>query len=786
MNSRKCDVCNIDVHRASYIKHLRSKKHIENIKKNEMIIPEWLFQEPVENKINRIYNPRSIKQLAGNNIKLDDKQLNKELAKNMINPYYFSDRNLQVAYKINLDSHHINHLNSKLTITSNFENTGIEFRFINKIMREMAIIYARLSNQYIFRYQTVFSARFDKQDEDGQLLDETELFINLKINQNLTESDLDNINNTFPLERQIQQQEMKDSRWRFDKINSMTIYFYKTNEMNGSNYVKIPLRSNAILNIENNDKYCFLWSILASLYPCNNNHPNRVSNYRQNFNELKINDVDFTNGFKCSDVHKFNELNNLSVNIFEFNFYQDQNQWKHKLIPIEISKNNSDRVIDLAIYKNHYVLIKKLDVFLGDHNKKFICRRCLSSYTSENMLIKHKPKCENNDITCIKTSNKSHLHWKKYFHNNQLYFRIYADFEAVNENYDSVVGNKTTNIYKQNPILNGYHIVSELEDVLKSDYYKFPLGYDNVDWFVDEIIKLENKMAFFFKNTKKDIIMTDYDEEEYRNDNVCRFCEKFIESDKVRDYCHLTGKYRGPAHSKCNNNVTQKQSNFIPFIFHNFSNYDCHMFFKKLVDKKKDKVDFDIIPKTNEEYISVTYGCIRFIDSYRFLSSGLDSLVKTLVDNSNETLKNLKEEIVDIDEILNIINETIEDDKTIKELKKDYPEEIKNLEEALLNYMGENDLKILKTGFSDKWKYLTKKLAYPYEYFNSIDDYQKPVDTLKKEDFFSKLKNKCPDDEEIERTMDNIKRFNNKNGEELTEIYLKVMYFCLHVSLKNL
>ena len=48
------------------------------------------------------------------------------------------------------------------------------------------------------------------------------------------------------------------------------------------------------------------------------------------------------------------------------------------------------------------------------------------------------------------------------------------------------------------------------------------------------------------------------------------------------------------------------------------------MFFKKLVDKKNDKVKFDIIPKTNEEYISVTHGCFRFIDGYRFLSSGLD------------------------------------------------------------------------------------------------------------------------------------------------------------------
>ena len=194
----------------------------------------------------------------------------------MITPYYFTDRNLQVGFKINLDSHQINHLNSKLTITPNHPESGIEFRYIKKIMKELPSIYARLINQYKFRYQTVFSARFDKQNEDFQLLDETELFINLNINHNLTESDLDKIDVISSLDHQIQQQEMKDSGWRFDKINSMTIYFYKTIEMNGSNYVKIPLRSNAILNIENNDKYCFLWSILAYLHPCKNNHPNRV------------------------------------------------------------------------------------------------------------------------------------------------------------------------------------------------------------------------------------------------------------------------------------------------------------------------------------------------------------------------------------------------------------------------------------------------------------------------------------------------------------------------------
>ena len=114
---------------------------------------------------------------------------------------------------------------------------------------------------------------------------------------------------------------------------------------------------------------------------------------------------------------------------------------------------------------------------------------------------------------------------------------------------------------------------------------------------------------------------------------------------------------------------------------------------------------------------------------------------------------------------MNIVNEIIEEDKTYEDLKTDYPNKNKNLEEALLYFMGENDLKMLKKGFPDKWKYQTK-VAYPYEFFNCIEDYQKSVDSLKKEDFFSKLRNDYPDDEEIERTKQQIKLFNIKNGED--------------------
>ena len=84
------------------------------------------------------------------------------------------------------------------------------------------------------------------------------------------------------------------------------------------------------------------------------------------------------------------------------------------------------------------------------------------------------------------------------------------------------------------------------------------------------------------------------------------FVRKVKTLKKFRDHWHLTGKNKRPAHSNFVINITQKQSIFLPFVFLNFRYYDCHPFFKKLFDKKKDKERFDIARKTNEEYKKVT------------------------------------------------------------------------------------------------------------------------------------------------------------------------------------
>ena len=95
-----------------------------------------------------------------------------------------------------------------------------------------------------------------------------------------------------------------------------------------------------------------------------------------------------------------------------------------------------------------------------------------------------------------------------------------------------------------------------------------------------------------------------------------------------------------------------------------------------------------------------------------------------LVDTSRKTLKLFGEEIVDNDEVLNIVNENkilIKEDRykndSFKVIMKGYPDKIKELEEALLNYRGEKDLKLLKREFPDKLKFLTKKLAYHMNIF---------------------------------------------------------------------
>lgn len=103
----------------------------------------------------------------------------------------------------------------------------------------------------------------------------------------------------------------------------------------------------------------------------------------------------------------------------------------------------------------------------------------------------------------------------------------------------------------------------------------------------------------------------------------------------MRDHNHLSGKYRGAAHSNCNLNYRDNdQKVTVPVAFHNFSGYDSHIIIKNLAKDINGQIE--LLPVSKEKYISFTKRIdgnvikFRFIDSFRFMASSLDKLSQNL------------------------------------------------------------------------------------------------------------------------------------------------------------
>ena len=135
-----------------FIEHpMQNISEVKNIEKMKRLYLNGYFMNPLKLKLKKVYNHKPLKQLSRNNIKSDDKQLNKELVKKMPNLCYFTDRMLQIGFIIALESHYFSYANSKITITPNCHEFGNEVRYFNKIIKELSVIYATLINHCKFK-----------------------------------------------------------------------------------------------------------------------------------------------------------------------------------------------------------------------------------------------------------------------------------------------------------------------------------------------------------------------------------------------------------------------------------------------------------------------------------------------------------------------------------------------------------------------------------------------------------------------------------------------------------
>lgn len=520
----------------------------------------------------------------------------------------------------------------------------------------------------------------------------------------------------------------------------------------------------AVLNIKNDDQYCFLWSIVAALHPANGNK-NRTSAYPHFSTVLKFDDIDFP--MKLKDINKFEKMNNLSINVYGLEndrkndiapFYLSKNELSEKTIHLfltrvdasedmetddlseELNEDLSENEIDMQNYKSiakqtiyHFCLINSLSRLVSSslsksHHKNYFCDRCLSHFRYEESFQNHKSDCFNIKKQCrmiFPKEGENILKFKNFKYAEKVPFVVYSDIECL-----LLETGNDAQYQKHIPYSIAFYIKCSYDDSLSK--FEIYTGEDCIEWFANKMYEFACFVDTELKNVKP---MNDHDLQNIHkfNSEICHICKKpIIASDiRVREHSHLDGSIRGYAHRSCN--LKYQDSHVIPIVFHNLSGYDAHFLIKEFV--KSFSGEISLLPINKEKYISFTKSVgntkvkLRFIDSYRFMSSSIEKLASYL--NSS--------------------------DKTIT---RNY-------------YEKDNEFELVQ-----------KKGVFPYDYMNSWD---KLTETTlpSQSDFFSKLNNCGISDDDYNHAKNVWNTFKIKNLQEYSDLYLSTDVFLLSDIFEN-
>ena len=436
-------------------------------------------------------------------------------------------------------------------------------------------------------------------------------------------------------------------------------------------------------------------------------------------------------------LNKIEKQNEININVFG---YEEKQPY-----PIYISKEKHEDHMELLLItkdeNKHYVLIKDFNKFMYNQtkhkDKKHFCMYCLQCFSSESVLNNHKDNCiQVNGTQAVKMPDKDHSILKfNNFHKQQAVpFVIYADFEAIIEKIQGCQQNNVksyTEAYQKHTDCGyGYKVVCCYDDK-----YTKPVQIYRGEKAVYKFMKAMLEEVKYCKKTmkrcfNKPLKMTKDDVDAFGKATECHICNKQYTSEdiRVRDHCHITGKYRGSSHQECNLKLRLNPEEIkIPVIFHNLRGYDSHFIMQEIgaivknhayKNKKGEDIQMSInaIPNNMEKYMAFMLGNhLNFIDSFQFMSSSLDKLVSNLP----------------------------------KEAFKYTSQEFKG----------------------KKLDLMVKKGVYPYDFMSSFDKFNEKLPS--KEDFYSILNDTHISDDEYKHAQNVWEIFKLKTMGEHHDLYLK-------------
>lgn len=549
-------------------------------------------------------------------------------------------------------------------------------------------------------------------------------------------------------------------------IENVDVIVHKMKALNGSSYIPLPEKianKKAVINIKNDkDNNCFIYSVLCGyLGIYDKDHPERISHYYHHLKELIYDEKDMP--MRLDKIIFFEKRNKLRINVYGL----DE---KNEVIPLYVSSNklNEDyKLISLLFIsdgsgKNHYTYIKNFDKLMcsdGKH-KNYVCPYCCNfKTTNADCLNSHKQYCISGQKVEMPKEN-SVISFKHFNNLNQCPIRIYADFESIKDvskmfkskNEKTTFTDAHIGVSFKILVVSDIPISCGLDKV--GDYYVYESIYKGLDAnveFVRQIQELENilindmlianELHYDFKK----MIITEDEMREFNLTKSCWICNNEFSGKnyKVKHHNHFTGKYDSTICSNCNIQIKDKiihkdkvdikkcpienadefieshnKNNLkIPVIFHNL-NYDKNILFKSLYNYENVK-NISILPDNEENYKCFTIGGLHFIDSFRFMASSLDALIKNLPNENKIFLKSLCKSDIQFD-------------------------------------------------------YMNKKGYFPYEWFDDIKKLQLDINEVKKENFNNRLKLEKLNDDEWEYIQQLIKDLEIKTFEEYHDFYLNI------------
>ena len=570
------------------------------------------------------------------------------------------------------------------------------------------------------------------------------------------------------------QEKMRGSDFVFNGINYFYYDFNMVSISKGGSYIESPKwlkNKKSTVNQKNNDYKCFQYAtILALNFDKVTSHPERITKKIKSFiNKYNWNDINFLATRK--DWNRF-EVNNKSValNILyvPFNTKKIEIAYKSKY---NLVRDNQIILLKISNGENwHYLAVKSLSRLLrsitSNHDGDYYCLNCFHSNRTENKLNAHKKLCENHDYCNIEMpSNDNNLiNYNKGEKSLKLPFIIYADLECLLEKISTCYNNpnlsSTSKINQHVP--SGYSIFTNCsfdESYNNLSHYR---GQDCMRRFCKHLKDNATRIVDF----KRKFItpLTKDEEDSYDKKNTCHICMKDLDSDKVKDHCYFTGKYRGAAHNTCN--LKYKIPKNIPVIFHNGSTYDYHFTIRELASKFDG--NFECLGENTEKYITfsvpikkrienknrnITYK-IKFINSFRFMATSLSKLVDNLTENiHNDKCIKCKSNLC----FVNAMNETLtfECVDCKKEYKKDLNKKLIERFSNVYEFCGYD---------MNKFMILLRKGVYPYEYMDEWDKFNEK-ELPNKESFYSNLTMEDISDTDYAHANNVFKKFDIKNVE---------------------